>query len=655
MQLKVILPQGEVVVTVEPNSTPGHLKENLKYSLGVPPKCITLKSEGRVLDDIKPLTGEENQLKDGSVIEPEVDRSILAKEDMLPADQPKKEAKPTMIKKEEPPKPKKPKKDIVRPTLGEKDVVKKQVLSPGYHSSVIKSEYLEAKSKHRHMAMLKIEAVDESKSYPEQEEESVHIVLGDPTMSPAWTEVVKQMEIGEKSSFAIPHKVVDFDTEGLGPTDSTSTWIVELVQVLTLEDVKEDFQQLLLINKSETGDSQRAEDLDRVAVHWRVRRWMAEGMFCIASSRERIAIMPGYGLVPIEDMHAPPVGISVGEGQQEAVELIAMRVGKGGKGKLFLKPTALPDNRPSGCVVIEVELVELDLCKGPGSAGWKGWASLMYEIEQGDRWLEEADERRKQLETFDTMKKTTDDTVGAIERVSDQVHKFANNAMRRFGRARAWLAADSNKDSNKVKMETANTAMRLAKAQALAFQRFGPAAEQKASDEEKKALAAARELLAGVLKSAEEMDKEQLKYDCLKMSLQIAIQAEDVQDGKKILEQCQAMRPGDESLKSDSARLNRLNTAMELKEGAGSVETLQLELRAAIEAGIDQKPVIAEKINALFELMKNNQVKYADILKLKVGKDVGNAMKLGDADLAKEGRKVVGEIQRLAQQQALGL
>jgi len=344
--------------------------------------------------------------------------------------------------------------------------------------------------------------------------------------------------------------------------------------------------------------------------------------------------------------------ISVGEGQQEAVEIIAMRVGKGGKGHIYLKSTALPGNRPQGCVIIDVELCELDPCKGPGSAGWKGWASLMSEVEQGDRWLDEGDERRKQLETFDTMRKTTDDTVGAIEQVADQVHKFANNAVRRYRRARAWLGAD-NQDNVKVKMETANTTMKLAKAQALACQRFGPAAEKKAGDEEKKALADAREMLSGVLKAAEDMDKEQLKYECLKMQLQIAIQAEDVNDGKKVLELLQAMRPGDESLKSDSARLNRLNTAMELKEGAGSVETLQLELRAAIEA-VD-KPVIAEKIAALYELMKNNQVKYADVTKLKVGKDVGNAMKLGDPDLAKEGRKVVGEIQRLAQQAGLGL
>merc|ERR1719428_1150405 len=101
-------------------------------------------------------------------------------------------------------------------------------------------------------------------------------------------------------------------------------------------------------------------------------------------------------------------------------------------------------------------------------------------------------------------------------------------------------------------------------------------------------------MLAVVLKSSEEMQREQLKYECLKMSLQICIQAEDVTDGKAVLDQLQTMRPGDETLKSDSARLNRLNTAMELKEGAGSVEGIQLELRAAIEAGISEKEVIME-------------------------------------------------------------
>lgn len=47
-----------------------------------------------------------------------------------------------------------------------------------------------------------------------------------------------------------------------------------------------------------------------------------------------LAARPGYGLVPIEDQNAPPVQIAVGEGQQEAVEVIAARVGPGGQAGL---------------------------------------------------------------------------------------------------------------------------------------------------------------------------------------------------------------------------------------------------------------------------------------------------------------------------------
>ena len=39
-----------------------------RYSLQLPPKCITLTCDGRELDDIKPLTEAPNNLKEGSVV-----------------------------------------------------------------------------------------------------------------------------------------------------------------------------------------------------------------------------------------------------------------------------------------------------------------------------------------------------------------------------------------------------------------------------------------------------------------------------------------------------------------------------------------------------------------------------------------------------------
>eukprot|EP00435_Cladocopium_sp_Y103_P057588 s1303_g19.t2 len=362
MQVKVVLPTGEVNVPVEPNSTPGHLKENLKYSIRVPPKQIKLTCEGRELDDIKPLTGEPNNVQDGAVLVAER-REGVVEEDMSTKASPP----PTMIKKEEPPKPKKPKKDVVRPTLVEGDVKKEKTLQPGHQGWAAKAAYLEAKSKKRHLVYLKIEAIEEKKAYPEHEDFQVVLALGDPQCSPVWTAVVQLLEIGEKARFTLSRKVLDFNPESLAPDDYCSTWEVELLRVLEVEDVMEDFQQLLEIESS--GGKERAEDLDNVAVHWRVRRWMPEGTFCIASSRERIAIMPGYGLVPIEDQNAPPVSISVGEGQQEAVEVIASRVGPGGQGHLYLKSQAMKSNRPAGCVIMDVEVVAMDPCRGPGTPG----------------------------------------------------------------------------------------------------------------------------------------------------------------------------------------------------------------------------------------------------------------------------------------------
>eukprot|EP00913_Durusdinium_trenchii_P002995 g2770.t2 len=268
-----------------------------------------------------------------------------------------------------------------------------------------KSAYLEAKSKKRHLAYLKILAVEEKKEYPEHEDFHVALPLGDPQCSPVWTAVVQQLEIGEKAKFTLSRKALDYNPEGLAPDDYCSSWEVELLRVLDVEDVNEDFQQLLDIESS--GGKERAEDLDNVAVHWRVRRWMPEGTFCIASSRERIAILPGYGLVPIEDQNAPPVQIAVGEGQQEAVEVIAAKVGPGGQGHLYLKSQAMKANRPAGCVIMDVEVVAMDPCRGPGTPGWKGWQNLINEREIGDQWLDEADGRRKQLETFGTLRKSS--------------------------------------------------------------------------------------------------------------------------------------------------------------------------------------------------------------------------------------------------------
>lgn len=363
----------------------------------------------------------------------------------------------------------------------------------------------------------------------------------------------------------------------------------------------------------------------------------------------------GHGLVAIEDPHAPPVLVALGEGQNEAVECVAAHVGPGGCAHLYLKSDALKARRPAGPVIMDIEVVELDVVRGPGTEGWLGWRSLVNEREHGDHWLEEADDRRKQLETFDTMRKTTDDAIGAVQQVTDQVHRFAVNAERRYRRLLQWAEEELTTDptSEKMWVEKQLAAMGLADAVVLSHWHFGEAAQSPPSEEDQKALDEARALLEDAFARCEEKGNTNMAYDCMKLSVQVAIQACDVSEGRSWLERMSKLRPGDENLKSDGARLNRLESALTLKQGAGTVKSLQVDLQTAVAA--KDLEACSKVLSSLEELMKANEVKYDIVKDLKVGKDVGNAMKLGNQDVALQARKVVSEIQRLAQRGGIGL
>lgn len=112
-------------------------------------------------------------------------------------------------------------------------------------------------------------------------------------------------------------------------------------------------------------------------------------------------------------------------------------------------------------------------------------------------------------------------------------------------------------------------------------------------------------------------------------------------------------QPDDEELKSDSARINRLDSVLSLKKGAGTVEDLKNDLQAAVTGG--DKAKVTEILQSLLDMFKESKVTWDAVRTCKVGKDVGNAMKMGDPDIAALARKAVGEIQALAQRGALGI
>merc|ERR1739848_858003 len=155
--------------------------------------------------------------------------------------------------------------------------------------------------------------------------------------------------------------------------------------------------------------------------------------------------------------------------------------------------------------------------------------------------------------------------------------------------------------------------MRLAKASTLAHQRFGDSAAAEADDGEQRALAEALELLSKVEEAAEVLGNESMIFECLKMRLQVCIQAEDGQQARTVLTRLQGLRPGDDELKDDSARLNRMEAALALKKGSGTIENMQKDLQeankvvqdeaASDEAKAKAKDDIKEALAGILDLM----------------------------------------------------
>ena len=110
-------------------------------------------------------------------------------------------------------------------------------------------------------------------------------------------------------------------------------------------------------------------------------------------------------------------------------------------------------------------------------------------------------------------------------------------------------------------------------------------------DDAKKALAEATQLLESVL---EQSSKSSLTYEALKTKLQIHLLSHQVKEGREVLEKLQELSKengkDDTELRDFAARFNRLDAAVQLQQGAGSLETAQLELRAAVEVKDERLP-----------------------------------------------------------------
>jgi len=296
----------------------------------------------------------------------------------------------------------------------------------------------------------------------------------------------------------------------------------------------------------------------------------------------------------------------------------------------------------------------VDLMRGPGTPGFEGWKSFMLERTRGDRYLEEADSTRQKLETFSMLQKSTGHSKNAEEQTAKQLHKFADNATKRYQRMLKWMEAEATMD-DKHKLEKVKATMRMAKASALSHQRFGEVAEDEAADAEKSVLVQAQLLLKHARDACEGVSqKDQLEHECLMTTLQVSLQAQDAAGARTSLEELTQMKPDQaDELKSFAALINRLETAISLKKGANAIEERQKELQAAV-AGKHKAKVI-ECLEVILDMFVNSKVTWDKVRTCKVGKDVGLAMKMGDPDIAKVAQTCVQEIQALATRAGLGL
>ena len=93
------------------------------------------------------------------------------------------------------------------------------------------------------------------------------------------------------------------------------------------------------------------------------------------------------------------------------------------------------------------------------------------------------------------MRKTTESEREAKDQITEQANKYARNGGRRYRRALTWLSKIDPSSDPKVETEMLSVKMRLAKAIGWSHAKFGDDAEKLVSDDAKKALAEATQLL----------------------------------------------------------------------------------------------------------------------------------------------------------------
>ena len=117
-------------------------------------------------------------------------------------------------------------------------------------------------------------------------------------------------------------------------------------------------------------------------------------------------------------------------------------------------------------------------------------------------WMNKADDNSQYLETYDAMRKMTENEREAEDQIMEQVNKYTHNGRRRYCRVFTWLSEIESVES-KVESEMLSVKMHQTKAISWNQAKSGDdAAEKFVSNDDKKLLAEATQLLGNVLEKS---------------------------------------------------------------------------------------------------------------------------------------------------------
>ena len=118
----------------------------------------------------------------------------------------------------------------------------------------------------------------------------------------------------------------------------------------------------------------------------------------------------------------------------------------------------LKENKLKGLITVDIELIEAKSYKSPDYSSWNGWQSIVIEFEYGGDWMDKADENSQCLETYDTMRKTTQSEREAKDQITEQINKYVR-ARRYF----TWLSEIGFLEGSKVENEMLSVKIRQTK------------------------------------------------------------------------------------------------------------------------------------------------------------------------------------------------